>query len=180
MKMEVGDLIFVKGNCNFSPFIRFFLKSEYTHVTIAVDEMHICEVDLYRKMEIMKNPYKEYDLYRLKVKLTVEQQKELLHFIHKKVITSKGYDWWRLVSLCVKRFLRWNIIIHEQDRYICSEIIDKAFQHIGIDIVEDLVTGDVTPIDIMRSERIEFVSSVYRVKNTQTEKGDFKKSGADV
>lgn len=178
--MEVGDLIFVKGNCNFSPFIRFFLKSEYTHVTIAVDEMHICEVDLYRKMEIMKNPYKEYDLYRLKVKLTVEQQNELLHFIHKKVITSKGYDWWRLVSLCVKRFFRWNIIIHEQDRYICSEIIDKAFQHIGIDIVEDLVTGDVTPIDIMRSERIEFVSSVYRVKNTQTEKGDFKKSGADV
>ncbi|ART76969.1 hypothetical protein ACQCU1_14680 [Sutcliffiella horikoshii] len=176
MKMAVGDLLFVKGNCNFSPFIRFFLKSEYTHVTIAVGEEQICEVDLYRKMEIMKNPYKEYDLYRLKVNLTDDQQKELLHFLHKKVSTSKGYDWWRLISLCVKRYFRWNIIIHEQDRYICSEIIDKAFQQIGIDLVEDLVTGDVTPIDIMRSERIEYISTIYRVKDSLVEKGSFKKS----
>lgn len=175
--MEVGDLLFVKGNCNFSPFIRFFLKSEYTHVTIAVDEEHICEVDLYRKMEIMKNPYKEYDLYRLKMNLTSVQQKELLLFLQRKVSTSKGYDWWRLISLCVKRYFRWNIIIHEQDRYICSEIIDKAFQHIGIDLVEDLVTGDVTPIDIMHSDRIKYVSSIYRHKGNLLEKGGFKKSG---
>lgn len=177
MDMEVGDLLFVKGNCNFSPLIRFFLKSEYTHVTIAVDHDHICEVDLYRKMEIMKNPYKEYDLYRLKANLTSDQQAELLHFLQKKVSTSKGYDWWRLVSICVKRYFRWNIIIHEQDRYICSEIIDKAFQHIGIDLVEDCVTGDVTPIDIMKSKHIKYVTSVYRVKDSLKEKGSYKRSG---
>ncbi|QFT89510.1 hypothetical protein FIU87_12695 [Bacillus sp. THAF10] len=177
MKMEVGDLLFVKGNCNVSPFIRFFLKSPYTHVTIAVDQENICEVDLHKKMEIMKNPYKEYDLYRLKTKLSIGQQEQMLAFIHRKISTSKGYDWWRLISLCVKRFFRWNIIIHEQDRYICSEIIDKAYQHIGIDLVENLVTGDVTPIDIMKSQQLEYVSSVYKIKESLFEKAKEKASG---
>ncbi|CAG9622383.1 hypothetical protein [Sutcliffiella rhizosphaerae] len=162
MKMELGDLLFVKGNCYVSPFIRFFLKSPYTHVTIAVDHEKICEVDLHRKMEIIQNPYEEYKLYRLKKRLTDNQQKKLLLFLHKKVATSKGYDWWRLLSLCMKKYFRWNIIIHEQDKYICSEIIDKAFQHIGIDLVEDLVTGDVTPIDIMQSKKIMYISTINK------------------
>ena len=165
MKMEVGDLLFIKGDCYASPIIRFFLKSEYTHVTIAMDHSTICEVDLFTKMKVMKNPYKEFDLYRLKRKLTEKEQKELTEFLLEKCMTSKGYDWWRLLSLCFKKYFRWNLVIHEQDRYICSEIIDKAYQHIGVDLVEERVTGDVTPIELMESHQIQLVHSTYKIES---------------
>lgn len=164
MKLEAGDLLFVKGDCNASSLIRFFLKSDYTHVTIAMDDTHICEVDIFRKMEIMKNPYSEYDLYRLNRKLTDAEKEDLLNFLRDKCKSSRGYDWWRLVSIFIKMYFRWNLVIHEQDRYICSEIIDKAYQHIGIDLVKERVTGDVTPLDLLHSKHIKLVHSKYELK----------------
>jgi hypothetical protein len=163
MKMEVGDLLFVKGDCYQSRFIRFFLKSDYTHVTIAMDDTHICEVDIFTTMKVMKNPYTEFSLYRLNRKLTNDEKEELRNFLLEKCRTSKGYDWWRLLSIGIKKFFRWNIIVHEQDRYFCSEIIDKAYQHIGIDLVKERVTGDVTPIHIMDSKLISLVHSKYKI-----------------
>jgi hypothetical protein len=167
LKVEPGDLLFIRGDCYASPFIRFFLKSNYTHVTIAVDEEHICEVDLFRKMEIMKNPYTEYSLFRLREKLTPQQKLVLVDFLKKKCHTSKGYDWWRLISLGLQKYLRLNIVIHAPERYICSEIIDKAYQHLGIDLVEDRVTGDVTPLDLMESTKLVQVYSKCQQADAQ-------------
>lgn len=112
----------------------------------------------------MKNPYSEYSLYRVEKPLTEEEKKELVLFLKKKCKTSKGYDWWRILSLCLQKYFRFNIIIHAQDRYICSEIIDKAYQHIGIDLVEDRVTGDVTPLNLLQSEKLKHVYSSYTSK----------------
>ncbi|MGD6830673.1 hypothetical protein ACQCT5_00830 [Sutcliffiella halmapala] len=92
MKIEAGDLLFVKGDCYASPFIRFFLKSNFTHVTIAFDEKHICEVDLFKKMEIIRNPYTEFDLYRFKNGLSNQQKEELVSFLEKRSYSSRGYD----------------------------------------------------------------------------------------
>ncbi|MBM7620012.1 hypothetical protein JOC95_001864 [Bacillus tianshenii] len=160
MKVEAGDLIFVKGNCYASPFIRFFLKSNYTHVTIALDEKHICEVDLFTKMEVLQNPYTEFDLYRLKGDLSSQQKEEMVSFLRKRCLSSRGYDWWRIVSLLLQKYFRQNIIIHSPERYICSEIIDKAYQHLGIDLVEHRVTGDVTPLDLISSPKLLLIDSV--------------------
>lgn len=165
MKMEAGDLIFVKGDCFPSRLIRFFLKSDYTHVTIAMDDTHICEVDIFTKMKVMKNPYSEFDLYRLKRNLTEKEKEELTNFLIEKCKSSKGYDWWRLVSIGIKMYFRWNLIIHEQDRYICSEIIDKAYQYIGIDLVKERVTGDVTPLHLMDSPQINLVHTKYNINS---------------
>lgn len=164
--METGDLLFIRGDCYASSFIRFFLKSNYTHVTIAIDEDHICEVDLFRKMEIMKNPYSEYSLYRFRGNLTHQQKQALVEYLMKKCHTSRGYDWWRLISMGLQKYFRLNIIIHAPDRYICSEIIDKAYQHLGIDLVDDHVTGDVTPLDLMESKNLIRVFSNYKQSNT--------------
>jgi hypothetical protein len=165
MKMEAGDLLFVKGDCYASHLIRFFLKSDYTHVTIAMDDTHICEVDIFTKMKVMKNPYTEFDLYRLNRKLTEKEKDEITSFLIEKCKRSKGYDWWRLVSIGIKKYFRWNLIIHEQDRYICSEIIDKAYQHIGIDLVKDCVTGDVTPLHLMDSPHINRIYTKYNINS---------------
>jgi hypothetical protein len=162
--MEAGDLLFIKGDCYASPFIRFFLKSDYTHVTIAVDEEHICEVDLFKKMEVMKNPYEEFDLYRMKDVLSKKQKEEIIAFLKERCQSSKGYDWWRILSLLLQKYLRFSIIIHAPERYICSEIIDKAYQHLGIDLVDNRVTGDVTPLDLMKSNQLV---PVYLKKNQE-------------
>ncbi|MGM0837307.1 MAG: hypothetical protein ACQEV7_14220 [Bacillota bacterium] len=160
MKIEAGDLLFVKGDCYASPFIRFFLKSNFTHVTIAFDEKHICEVDLFKKMEIIRNPYNEFDLYRFKSGLSKQQKEELVSFLEKRSYSSIGYDWWRIVSLLLQKYFRLNIIIHSPERYVCSEIIDKAYQHLGIDLVENRVTGDVTPLDLISSPKLSLIYSV--------------------
>jgi hypothetical protein len=170
--MESGDLLFIRGDCYASPFIRFFLKSNYTHVTIVLDEEYICEVDLFTKMKIMKNPYTEYDLYRIKGNMSVLQKRQLVQYLKKKSEQSKGYDWWRIVSLCLQKYLRFNIIIHSPDRYICSEIIDKAYQHIGIDLVDHRVTGDVTPLDLMNSNRLTHLYSKYEQELLQVSNRD--------
>lgn len=159
MKIEPGDLVLVKGKCWPSFFIRLFLKSDYTHMTIAIDENHVCEVDLFTKMQIIPNPYKEFDLYRCHQSLSPEQQKVMTDFLKKRCQTSKGYDWWRIISLIIKRYFRINLIIHEQDKYICSEIVDKAYQHIGIDLIEHRVTGDVTPLDFIETNHLSLVFS---------------------
>lgn len=171
--MQPGDLLLIKGDCYPSKLIRFFLKSSYTHVTIALDEYHVCEVDIFKKMKIMKNPYDEYDLYRVNPQLTDNQKEELIQFLYKKCLTSKGYDWWRVISLCLQKYFRFNIIIHAQDRYICSEIIDKAYQHLGIDLVDWRVTGDVTPLDLLQSKKLAHVhckTKIVKKKNRIKEK----------
>ncbi len=40
--MEPGNLLFINGAFYPSKLIRFFLKSSYTHVMIAIDEENIC------------------------------------------------------------------------------------------------------------------------------------------
>lgn len=170
LKIEAGDLIFVKGDCYASPFIRFFLKSNYTHVTIALDEKHICEVDLFTKMAVIQNPYTEFDLYRLKGYLSEQQKEELVSFIRKRCNSSRGYDWWRIVSLLLQKYFRQNIIIHSPERYICSEIIDKAYQHLGIDLVEQRVTGDVTPLDLISSPKLLLIDSISNQRNIHLSK----------
>lgn len=154
MEIEVGDLLFVSGNEWSSRLIKFFLRSRFSHVTIATGPNEICEVELFRRMEIIPNPYTEYVLYRVEGGLTSNQQLALIDFLKEKCRTNIGYDWWRVLSIVVRLMFKKNLIIHEMNRYICSEIVDKAYQHIGIDLVEDRETGDVTPLDLLYSKEI--------------------------
>lgn len=167
MNFQAGDILFVKGDFLTSPIIKGFLKSEYSHVAVAVGSEYICEVD-YKKIEIIKNPYQpsEYDLYRMKTGLTPEQQEKFVEFLHHRCSTAQGYDWWRILSLAIQKYLRFHLIVHEPNHYICSEIIDKAYQHIGIDLVENRVTGDVSPVNLLLSKKLNRVATGSQAFNS--------------
>jgi hypothetical protein len=149
---QVGDILFVRGDTPIiSSVVKSFLHSEFSHVAIAVGSNIICEIDAFKNLKTRPNPYTNFDLYRYKGGLTEEQKDALLEFLDRKMRTTKGYDWDKILEFCIRRFLHWNVFIDERNRYICSEIIDAAYQAIGIDLVGQRVTGDVTPVDLLNS-----------------------------
>jgi hypothetical protein len=151
LELQTGDLLFIKGDFLKSPLIKWFLSSKYSHVAMVYDSTSICEVDTDKKMEIIPNPYQDYEVYRYNGRLNLDQQTAMKIFLKEKCQTSEGYDWWRILSILLKRYFKTNLVIHQPNRYICSEIIDKAYQHIGIDVIKNRVTGDVTPVDLLHS-----------------------------
>jgi hypothetical protein len=152
MSFEIGDILFVRGETPVvSSLIKSFLHSEYSHVAIAVGPNEICEIDVFQNMRILPNPYTNYDVYRYKQGLSIEQKKQLHRFLMQKTITNTGYDWGKIAELLIRHFLHWNVLIDEKNRYICSEVIDVAYQTIGIDLLPAFLTGDVTPADLLLS-----------------------------
>ncbi|MBM7584051.1 uncharacterized protein YycO [Bacillus pakistanensis] len=168
MELQTGDLLFIRGDFLKSPLIKWFLNSKYSHVAMVYDSTTICEVDTDKKMEIIPNPYQEFDVYRYIGNLTLEQQADMQKFLKEKCKTSEGYDWWRILSILLKRYFKTNLVIHQPNRYICSEIIDKAYQHIGIDVIKNRVTGDVTPVDLLHSSAFRKMDVISIEANHKT------------
>ncbi|MBD1378958.1 C40 family peptidase [Metabacillus arenae] len=160
MDLKIGDILLVRGDGFISPLIKRFLDSEYSHVAIALENGKICEVDLNVKMKIIDNPYFEYEVFRYKEGLNNEQMQKINAFLRKKCKSSIGYDWWRILSLMIKKYTKLELIIHHPNRYVCSEIVDQAYQYIGIDLVPESMTGDVTPVDLLKSNSFKHVHSV--------------------
>jgi hypothetical protein len=152
LELETGDILFIRGNGEFSfLIIKRLLNSEFSHVAIVVEKKLIFEVN-YKQIQIIENPYKKYELFRIKTGLTKIQKEQIKKFLYAKCLVNEGYDWWRIVSFAFEKFLKYHLVIHRPNRYICSEIIDKAFQQIGIDLVLNRVTGDVTPVHLLTSD----------------------------
>ncbi len=155
MLFEVGDILLVRGRTfMLSSSIKKMLNSPYSHVAIAVGTHHICEIDAFKKMKIIVNPYPEsdYDLLRIGGGGLDSYQKERMQkFLQEQCKTIKGYDWLRILEIVLRKVFKWNLTINDKDRYICSEVIDAAYNHIGIDILPDMDSEDITPADLIMS-----------------------------
>lgn len=161
MNFEVGDILMVRGDTFIvSPVIKEILHSEFSHVAIAVGKNHICEIDAFKRMRIVSNPYTDYDLYRMNTGLTAAEKLKMQTFLQEKCKTIKGYDWLRIIEIVLRRFLKWEVSLNAKNRYICSEVIDAAYAAIGINLVPQLEDEDVTPVDILKSPYI------VQIKNT--------------
>jgi hypothetical protein len=151
MPFQVGDILFVRGDSWFSPIIKWVLRSEFSHVAVAIGPNQICEIDIFKRMRIIDNPYKDYEVYRYRGGLTKQQKQQLVDYLKEKCKTTMGYDYPRILSILFQILFKWHIVIDDKNRFICSEIIDAAYQHIGIDLIQARDTGDVTPPDLLNA-----------------------------
>lgn len=161
MGIQTGDIILVKGHTPFiSRIIKWFTKSEYTHVGIAYSHDLIFEIDMNRQMGIYPIRSDDYDVFRYKEGLTHEQKKALKKYAIKRAYANEGYDWKRIIRFAIERFINLPYIYDTMNKEVCSEIADNLYGNLGIDIAPDRSPGDVRPCDIANSPVLKKVKSV--------------------
>jgi len=148
MNLEVGDILFVRGNSwPISPLVKMLLKSEYSHMAIVTGPGEIAEIDFMKKLSIHPNKHKNYTVYRYKDGLTEDQKIGIKKFIEERILISKGYDWLRIIEILIRLLTNWEGVMDSANREICFEVIDLAYKSIGIDLTP---IGD-HPEDILKS-----------------------------
>ena len=70
---------------------------------------------------------------------------------------NKYYDYAQLLGYVLERFIgkQYNNPLNFDNFIICSELIDKSYQKLGIDLVEYRSYGNVTPDDLAKSKHLE-------------------------
>lgn len=156
-KMMTGDLILVRGNrFPTSNLIRFITGSPYTHVGIAFDESTVFEVDAFEQLTRRAIRHDDYVVVRLKNTLTTKQKSILKQSMRQMEANSKGYDWFMIFSIIVQRAFKVPLRVEDPHRYICSEVVDRLYLQIGIDLLE---TRDIfiSPDELLHSDLLEVV-----------------------
>lgn len=142
MEIKPMDIIFYKGDSLISKIIKKVTKSEYSHMAIIVDNLHIIETDWKFPVSINHLSYStlSYDVYRC-AELNEGQRREMLNFLRDEL--QKKYDWTFLFS-------RWLHIMfgtrirNNTEKYNCDELVFAAYKHVGILLTdEELITTEV-------------------------------------
>lgn len=165
MNVRCGDIILVRGDTPIiSRAIRWFTGSKYTHAGIAVTSNIIYEIDVFKKLDVRLLTHHDYDVYRLKEDLTIEQQIELKLYAINKIKESKGYDWFRIIQFALEK-IGIKLHLNNKKRYVCSEIIDELYNHVGIDLIPNRTDGEVTPADISGSPLLKKVAVIKDISS---------------
>jgi len=157
VKIEPGDVIFYRPTGFIGWLVSKVSKSEYSHVSLAVDAYNIIEADRFIKSRISNLFYVEevHKVYRIR-HVTAEQQ----HKIVESALTMVGvsYDYKQIYGLFMRLvFKRDSTVFNAANKYICSEIIDYAFQMSDIPRHDQLNVGDITPQELLGKYALERV-----------------------
>lgn len=150
--MKAGDIIFIDGGTLKSWLIKKLLKSQFSHVALAVSETDIIEIDFLKKVQQKPNPYKNYCIGRVKG-VNTEQLKEVVKFAESKIGVS--YDYLQILGLFLETVFNIRNYINQRNRLICSELIYLAYYSQGIDLMPNKSIEDITPEDLYESPLIE-------------------------
>lgn len=134
-KLEVGDLILMKGNGTFSRLVRFSTKSDYTHVCVYVGYGMALDVDGFRKAAIRPLPSSGgFEVYRLKRKLKHFEQDSVFIEAMSLIEETKGYDWFEAAKIFLRRLGFQIRHAGRAKRHLCTELCLELYRRIGFDI----------------------------------------------
>jgi hypothetical protein len=126
--------IFYKGESLIGKFVKSVSKSEYSHVSLLLDDFHCLELNYKSPTSIQHFSYPEgsYHLYKLNFVLREYQLEKLNRFIRNNISTK--YDWKFIVSRGLNLLFN-TPIINSKGRFNCDELIVEAFKSIGINLI---------------------------------------------
>lgn len=155
--LQPFDIVFHKGKTPIARFIRLLTHSKYSHCAIAIDSIHLVQLDWKTPVSIqhLNYPLGHYDVFRIDVELTNKEKDKVLNYIRERIQTT--YDW----KLIFSRFFNIIIgtpIISSKKKYNCDELIIEAFRHIGINLI---TSKKFTPDSLSKSH---LLSKVIEVK----------------
>jgi uncharacterized protein YycO len=145
------QILFYKGNGLVSRVIKRTTRSEYSHVALQLNELHIIETD-YKSPLLITHRYwtnTEYDAYR--VELTATQKKLIRDYMYARL--GSRYDFLHFFSRFFNTVFGTRVI-KRKGRFNCDEIIYEAFLYAGIDLLDGRA---LTPDALARSPHLRKV-----------------------
>jgi uncharacterized protein YycO len=151
-----GDIVLFKGTSFISRIIRFISKGEYTHVALAINSEEIIEADRFIKTRVRKLSEGE-SVILMRSSITEEQGQGIANYAL--TLVDNEYDYLSVFIWFIRLLFSSHIygIFNNANRLYCSEVVDRSYQHEGIDLIIDRETGDVLPSEFILSPRLNFV-----------------------
>jgi uncharacterized protein YycO len=150
--MELGDIVFFKGQSWISKIIQKLTGSPYTHVALAMSSDSILEADRFvnTRVRTIEN-HEIYCVMRYKNGLTPEQRKIIFEDGMKTIGTK--YDYPQVFMWLIRLLFNYKGqgIVNNANRLYCSELVDRLYKKAGIDLVPDRADGDVLPTHLLNS-----------------------------
>lgn len=146
--LQVGDLIFVRGEDIISDVINWAEHGKYSHVAIYVGDGQVIEAQGGRRISLAPlSNYRKYDVG--KVDMTDQQREDLIKY----AMTQRGlpYDWLLIFIIAVRLLFRINIPYIERSARICATFARDCFEHVSITLT-DIV--NCTPEELGESSKI--------------------------
>lgn len=153
--MQVGDIVFYKGNGWISKLIAKVSDSKYTHVAIAVDEHRVLEANRFIKSRIVHLDLDSeiHSIYRIP-DLTAFQ----LTNISSNIQVYKGYpyDYTQIVKWFLQLVFNYELpFVNKANKLFCSELVDYVLYEAGIPRKGTYPLGDVVPHMLIDSYGME-------------------------
>jgi len=155
--LNIGDIILFKPNSWIGRLIAKLTKSEYSHAAVIFDvvfgEPVLLEIDWTKsRLVTLSALERDYNVYGVAGMEDKSNQKSFQNnIITSNKYLNKGYDYLQLFSTARKIIFKTESILNIDDKYLCSEIIDRAYHDIGIDLVKKLAKGNAVPEDLAQS-----------------------------
>lgn len=156
-EFQVGDIIFYESTTFIGSIIRKITNSPFSHVALAVSPTEIVEANAFirsRKVTFTPEKCKRIKVLRTKQPLTYAQERTLV--INSDKLLNKGYDYLGITRLFAKTLFRFNLDGRKDDltKLWCSEMVDYAYETIGIDLVPQIDNHYVSITDLEESPEL--------------------------
>ena len=154
--MKAGDIILFKPKGLLGRLIAWVTKSEYSHSAVVFGKEYgkvlLLEIDWTKsRIVTLESMTREYDVFRVD-KLEGREEDFKRNIIESGKYFNVMYDYEQLFSFVRRILFRAEEIANSPDKYICSELVDRAYKDIGIDLVGEYDTGEVSPEDLADSK----------------------------
>jgi len=147
--MRTGDIIFFKSDTFISKLIIKLTNSPYSHVALYIGNNEVIEADRFIKVRKRTLGAKEIIFVKETSSLLSEQQKINLVSVASSYI-GRDYDYKKILVWLIRLlFRRETRLVDDANGLICSELIDRAFADIGVDLVPEREDGDVLPSHLL-------------------------------
>lgn len=160
--LEKGDVIMVRTSSTFySGIISEFTNSPYSHSQIHTENGYVISAEMngigfLDMIERNMKGIKEVDILRLKNGLSREQRMMIESKAYKSILTP--YDYIHLVKF---PFLTSSGAAKYSGNkaFICSEHVAWCYHNAGIDLVADRPEAVEAPVDIAKSDALEYIGT---------------------
>ncbi len=153
-----ADIILFEGRSFVSKLIRLVSNTKVTHAAIMVGDKVLME-SWWNGVRLRRLKEKESDYYLLRhSSLTYEEKKKIASFVINSVKTR--YDYKLFLGIGLNKIFGINTKWDNKDKYICTELVVKAYRSIGIELIPE--DKELLPEKLLGSKHLEVIYKYKR------------------
>ena len=146
---QFGDLLFYRGDNFFSRVVQSVTNSEYSHVALVIDNLHLAEISWNYKLKIRHLHYRSNSLDVYRYHNLGENQKQLMRQFALAALNTQ-YDYIQTLGYLVNKLFRTKVV-NDPKLFNCSEFISRCYQNAGVYLLANNTDSTVTPADLAKS-----------------------------